>query len=254
MKKDRTQAQILNIKIDSTSEERVLGLIQNKIAQKHKFIVFTPNPEIIMAAQSDPELASILNSADLSIPDGVGLKLAAPGLTIIKGRELMLRLFELAEKSKLKVFLLGAAPGVNQRSVELIKTKYTHVKVKGNSGPNLDREGNPISGKDTYLEKEVISSINEFKPNLLFVAFGTPKEQKWIDKHKNELNVNCIMEVGGALDYFSGEAKLPPTLLTSLGLEWLWRLIHDPSRASRIFNALVLFPLMVLKKKLFAFK
>ncbi len=250
MRKDRIQAQILNIKLDSTSEERVLELIQNKILKKHKFVILTPNPEIILAAQSDPELASILNSADLSIPDGVGLKLAAPNLTIIKGRHLMIRLFELAQKSKLKVFLFGATPQVNQKSVELIRTKYPQVKVQGDSGSHLDRQGYPVSDKDAQAAKETINSINKFKPNLLFVALGTPKEQKWIARHKNELNVNCIMEVGGALDYFSGVAKLPPAIFASLGLEWLWRLIHDPSRLGRIFNAVIVFPLKVILSKI----
>lgn len=250
MRKDRIQAQILNINLDSTSEERALELIQNKVIERHKFVVLTPNPEIILAAQSDPELASILNSADLSIPDGVGLKLAAPNLTIIKGRQLMVRLFELAQKSKLKVFLFGATPQVNQKSVELIRTKYPQVKVQGDSGSHLNREGSPVSSEDARIEKETINNINKFKPNFLFVALGTPKEQKWIAKHKNELKVNCIMEVGGALDYFSGSAKLPPVILTSLGLEWLWRLIHDPSRLGRIFNAVIVFPLKVILSRI----
>lgn len=252
MKKHGTQAQILNIKLDSTSEERVLDLIQNKIKQKEKFIVFTPNPEIVLAAQSDPELASILNSADLSIPDGIGLKLVNPSLTIIKGRELMVKLFELAQKSKLKIFLLGASPWVNKKSVELMKTKYPQARIKGDSGPELDKNADPVSAKDIFLEKEIIISINEFRPDFLFVAFGTPKEQKWIAKHTGELNVFCIMEVGGALDYFSGVAKLPPAILSKFGLEWLWRLIQEPSRIKRIFNALVLFPLNVIKGKIFA--
>lgn len=252
MRKHGTQAQILNIKLDSTSENQVLKLIREKVLQKQKFIVFTPNPEIILSAQSDPDLASILNSADLSIPDGVGLKLAEPSLTIIKGRELMVKLFELGQESNLKIFLLGASSQVNKKSLKLMKTKYPHAKVKGSPGPYLDKNANPISTKDIFLEKEIIIKINEFKPDFLFVAFGTPKEQKWIAKHVQELNASCIMEVGGSLDYFSGATKLPPAVFSKVGLEWLWRLIQEPLRFGRIFNALVLFPLKIIKEKIFA--
>lgn len=250
MQKGLKQANILNVLVNSTSKEEVLTLVTKKISEKAKFIIFTPNPEIILAAQSDPDLASILNSADLSIPDGVGLKLVIPTLTIIKGRQLMVDLLKLAEKNRLKVFFLGASPSVNKESVEKTIRMYPHIRVKGDSGPYLDRQGNPQSDKDMEIEKKVISNINSFQPNFLFVAFGTPKEQKWIAKNFKSLKLNCVMEIGGSLDYFSEQVKLPPVFMTALNLEWLWRLLHDPRRIGRIFNALILFPIKVILSRI----
>ncbi len=243
MEKSHTQAQILNIKLDSTSKEEVLTTIGNRIKNKDKFIILTPNPEIIMAAQKDSKLASILNSADFSIPDGIGLKIAAPNLTIIKGRKLMIDLLGLANSKNMKVYFLGSSDVSNKISVKKAKRDYPNIIIKGNPGPRLDINGVSLG------KTNIISDINSFSPQILFVAFGTPKEQKWIHLHKNELKVNCIMEVGGSLDYFAGTASLPPKLFESLGLEWLWRLIHEPSRAPRIFTALIIFPVKVLLSK-----
>ena len=92
------------------------------------------------------------------------------------------------------------------------------------------------------MEKE----INNFKPDLLFVAFGAPKQELWISKWQKKLNVRGMMAVGGSLDYYSGVVKEVPSSIKNLGLEWLWRLINEPKRLVRIFNAVVIFPLTLL--------
>ncbi|HEX6977333.1 MAG TPA: WecB/TagA/CpsF family glycosyltransferase [Patescibacteria group bacterium] len=250
MKKALNQAKILNISVNSTTRQEVLTTIGDRIKNKEKFVVFTPNPEIIVAASSDPRLASILNSADLSIPDGIGLKLVNPSLSIYKGRKLMLDLINLADSQKLKVYFLGASKDVNKKVLQKAKVKHPNLTVEASSGPMLDKEGKPVSEEELSSEKETIAHINRFSPQILFVAFGTPKEQKWIYLHKDELKANCIMEVGGAFDYLAGSALLPPKILESLGLEWFWRLINEPQRAGRIFTALVLFPIKVLLSKI----
>ena len=95
----------------------------------------------------------------------------------------------------------------------------------------------------------MIQKINEIKPDLLFVGFGMPKQEKWIDKNVEKLDVKGIMAVGGTFDYVFGKARLPPEWLEKLGLEWLWRLLHEPKRAPRILNAVIIFPLKILSSK-----
>lgn len=245
---------ILGVRVDSTSKEEVLNAVNKKVSSKTQFYIVTPNPEIINLAQSDPELSHSLKLADISVADGVGIvfaaKLQGKTINLVKGRELMLDILKLANKEKWKVFLLGASPEVNEKVVLKIKNDYPALRVKGNSGPILDNNAAPVSESDSSIESQVISEINAFKPHILFIAFGTPKEQKWITKHLKKLKVLGAMEVGGAFDYLVGAKKLPPKFLEGLGLEWLWRLLTDPKRITRIFNAVIIFPLLILKSRL----
>ncbi|SRR5260221_13342212 len=248
-KNNRDFVTILGIRINSTSKGELLKLIENKLAKKIQFVIVTPNPEIILQAQSDPKLTHSLNSADFSIPDGVGLKFADKNLQVIKGRELMVDLFNLANDKKLKVYLLGGRDFVNKKSQELLTSQYPNILVSGNSGPKLEKNADPVSEVHINLQFEIVKEINTFKPDLLFVAFGAPKQEIWINKHLKDLKVTGAMAIGGALDYYSGFVRPVPNLLANLRLEWLWRLIQEPKRIKRIFNALIVFPILIVLSK-----
>jgi N-acetylglucosaminyldiphosphoundecaprenol N-acetyl-beta-D-mannosaminyltransferase len=230
IKKSQPYATILGIKVNSTPKRELLVQIQGKLAKKEKFYIVTPNPEIILQAQNNLKLASALNNADFSIPDGFGLKLANTNLEIIKGRELMLDLFKIANKKKLKVYLLGSTKEVNEKSLNLLGVEYPNIIAKGSA---------PYTEVDT-------KEINSFKPDLLFIAFGAPKQETWINNNLKNLNLIGAMAIGGSLDYYSGFVKPVPNLLASLKLEWLWRLIQEPKRIGRIIKATIIFPLKVM--------
>ena len=249
-KKDRVYETILGVKVDSTSSTQLLSAIGSKIASKEKFYLVTPNPEIILQAQNDPDLSHSLNSADFSLPDGVGLKLAVPNLPIIKGRQFMLRLLELANTKKLKVYLLGGRTFVNKKALTVISSWYPNLFISGDPGPRLDKTGEPVSEVDTSLQFEVVRKINAIQPDLLFVAFGAPKQELWISKWREKLNVTGIMAIGGSLDYIAGVVKPVPKVLEELNLEWFWRLLQEPKRIGRIFNAVIVFPLKIILSKL----
>ena len=219
-------AQILGVKLNITSEGGVLNAIGNFLADKHKFSLITPNPELVVMASRDKKLLAVVNSFDLSVPDGVGLRLAVPNLPIIKGRKLFLALVSLAKKKQWRIFFLGGEniPGVTP-------------------GPRLNTAGEVVSGDDC-LEK-----INAARPDLLFVGFGMPKQENWIYKNARKLNVGGIIAVGGTFDYVFGKAKLPPIWLEKAGLEWFWRLMVQPWRLAKIFNAVIVFPLKVFRCK-----
>jgi N-acetylglucosaminyldiphosphoundecaprenol N-acetyl-beta-D-mannosaminyltransferase len=124
------------------------------------------------------------------------------------------------------------------------------IKIESAGGPFLDKEARPISKDDALIEKEVVKAINKFRPHLLFVAFGAPKQEKWAYKWLDKLEVGGVMVVGGAFDFIAGRAKLPPEWMEKAGLEWLWRLLHQPRRLGRIFVATIVFPVRVFWTKL----
>ena len=132
-----------------------------------------------------------------------------------------------------------------------LELSYKQIKIGSLKGPKLDTEANPMSEKDREVETEAIKIINNFKPQILFVAFGAPKQERWICKNFSKLNIGGAMAVGGTFRYISGQAKLPPKWMESLGLEWLWRLLTEPWRFKRILTAVFIFPLKVI---IFRFK
>ena len=239
---------ILGVNVHSTSTNSVLEFVSLALRNKHKFFIVTPNPEIVVEAQKNKLLLAALNSADLAVPDGVGLKLAGD-LKIIKGRQLMLDLFELADEQKLRIFLLGSDKKTIDKSLAILSKSYQDVVVWGIPGPRLNKQAQTISQDNKRLEQEALKAINLFRPDFLFVAFGAPKQEIWVKKHLEKLRVGGVMVVGGALDYFAGTAKIPPRFIAQIGLEWFWRLIHEPRRIKRIFNAVIVFPLLLLIKK-----
>lgn len=248
--KFRNQAIILNIGIDSTPKGELLKIISDKLSKKIQFYIVTPNPEIILQAQNDLNLSHSLNSADFSIPDGVGLVVAAkilgqPSLKTIKGRQLMLDLFKIANTKRLKVYIISKQKVIDL-ALEKIKKEYPGIDVKGEKGPWLDKKANPISEVDRDLQFEIVKEINSFKPDLLFVAFGAPKQEIWIEKWLPKLKVTAAMGIGGSLDYYSGYVKPVPKLFEDFRLEWLWRLIQNPKRIGRILNAVIIFPMKVI--------
>lgn len=286
-KKERKYGKILNIDIVSTSKNKVLRDIRQKIDKKAKFSIFTPNPEIVLASKQDQKLKEALNSSEMLIPDGIGIAIAykfmslpnpknpirriftliAQGMgvgvsalfdkkwiyqdfEVIKGRELFKDLIEIANRKKWNVFLLGDREKSAKKAKDNLLTNYKSVKIFEEDGPNLDNDANPSSKTDAKIEEKAIKRINEASPELLFVAFGAPKQEKWVMKHKDELDACGIMVVGGAFDYISGKAKLPPKWIEEVGFEWLWRLFKQPERFKRVFNAVILFSFEVFLDKL----
>ena len=241
--KDRKIGQIMGINVISTTAASLLARVEEYISDNDKFYIVTPNPELVLASQSNVELKEALNSADFPVPDGTGLKLAVPGLKIIRGRELFLELVKLANEKKWRVFLLGGLgdeAGVASRKLQITNNK---LQIKYDKGPKLKENGESVTEINKKLEKDAIDKINKFSPQLLFVAFGNPKQEIWVHRNLAKLNIGGAMAVGGAFRYVAGLSPLPPKWMEKCGLEWLWRLITEPKRIGRIFNAVVVFPL-----------
>lgn len=277
---------ILGIRADSTSKAKVLRFVRAKISEAKKFYIVTPNPEIVIEAQADKILFKVLANADLSLADGIGLaaakkflELPSPkdpvrrfltlfaqglgvgfsiifdrewlftGFNLTRGREMFLELVSLANKKGWRVYLLGDRQKSAQKAAEKLKYNFKKIKIFASEGPNLDEDVNPISKTDTKIEEKAVTDINKVSPQLLFVGFGAPKQEKWVYKWLPKLKVGGAMVVGGAFDYISGAAELPPQWMAQNGLEWLWRLFREPNRAKRILTATFTFPLKVFMQK-----
>ncbi len=247
-----------------------------------KFYIVTPNPELILASTKNNELKIALNSSDFPVPDAIGLSQAAKYLALkapankiartfvaffqglivggatffnkdwltesvkpIKGRILFIKLIELANSKGWKVFFLGGDDQEAQMAAKKLRLNYKTVKIEAFAGPKLTVNGVPAAESDRSLQKEAIKLINKFSPELLFVAFGNPKQEIWIHKNLKSLNVGGAMAVGGTFRYAAGVSRLPPKWMEKYGLEWVWRLITEPYRFKRIWNAFPIFPLRI---------
>ncbi len=286
-KNSQKYANILGIDLLSTHKRELLSAIEEKIAHNIKFSILTPNPELVLMANKNSKLREIVNRADFTVPDGIALlsaekflntsinksgafylpllfftwlkcfyvypfdrKMLKGNLSLIKGRELFVRLIEMAHEKHWKVFLLGGVDNEAELAAKHLTSLYPNILISSFRGPKLDEKGNPVSQVDIKLERDVVDRINKFAPDLLFVAFGNPKQEIWIYDNLPKLNVKGAMAVGGTFRYIAGLSELPPRFMENLGLEWLWRLVTEPNRIGRIWNAVVVFPFEVVKSKL----
>ena len=236
-------AKILDVKIDGLSFSQVKQKITQFLNTPGLKQIVTVNPEFVLAAQKDREFKKILNQAELSVPDGFGLKIA--GIILeekigerITGVDLTWELAKMAAEKGDSIFLLGARSGVAEKTAKRLKFLYPNLKIAGTYA------GKPEEGG-------IIERINKSGADILLVAFGAPKQEKFIYQHHHELKCKLAMGVGGTFDYISGIMPRAPRWMRSLGLEWLYRLIKQPSRLGRIFRAVIIFPGRVLGYKIF---
>lgn len=241
-KKQNQTFHMLGVKIDRVSYQSTLEAAKELIESPGKHYIVTPNPEIIVAATKDEEFAAILNKADVSVPDGMGLVWLAKltGRKVrerVSGVDLLEGLAALAEEHGFNMFLLGAPEGVAGKAAEVLKEKHSKLKIAGTYSGSAASE----------FDDETNKAIGNKKIDILAVAYGAQKQEKWIARNLPHLNVKLAIGVGGALDYISGEKKRAPGFIQKIGLEWAFRLISEPSRFKRQL-ALPYFVYLVLKR------
>lgn len=251
----KSKQKIFNILIDDGNSEESLKKFESFLNNKKQHLIFTPNPEILNLAYRDKNFKDILNSADLSLPDGSGIiimgKLLGYKFKKLTGVDYFIKSLNVLNQRKERVYLLGSAPENLKKVILNIKTKYPDLIISG----YLDKF---IVGKNGKSEKNqsVISAINNFKPSVIFVGLGASKQERWLYENLNKLpDVKIGMSVGGTFDFISGKIKRAPKLIQNLYLEWLWRLMFEPLKSKpkrflRILNAIIIFPLLVIFEKI----
>jgi len=216
---------VLGVKIDDLNMTEALSVVEKWIWNPGKHYIVTPNPEMLVAAQKDPLFKKILNDADLSIPDGAGLKLSGKIKNTFAGTDFMERLVSLSAEKGFVVGFLGGGDGVAKQAVECSLHKYPRLKVL------LVEEGGKISQEGQAKINNGQLKIPSL--DLLFVAFGHIKQEKWMAANLENIPVKVAMGVGGAFDYLSGKVPRAPRVMRQLGLEWLFRLAVQPWRIKR---------------------
>lgn len=275
---------ILGVKVDNVSLDQVVSQVELWIKEGDKHYIVTPNPEIIIAAQSDNTFRQILNNADLGIPDSPRLNWAAnvlnsgglsrfsaclfflfPQLLALKalptttGTDLADRLIRLSAEKGFTIGFLGGHKKIAIKLSERLLEKYRDLKITISSGNiKVDTNGqghfemfsNEMTrSKDIKINpgcnsEKELSEKLSQKMDILFVGFGHIKQEKWIFNNLPKLNTRVMIGVGGALDYLSRETPRAPEFVRSLGFEWLYRLLTQPRRITR-FGALIKFIYLV---------
>ncbi len=245
--------EILGVKIHEISLQGARMLCEAWLFGHTAHQVVTVNPEFVVEAQANDNFKSVLNTADLCIADGVGLLYASRflghvPLSRVTGVDLSWELARLCFEQGKAMYLVGGAYGVAEKTAMCMNERYPHVVLAA-------EEGIPESIVQSDVEeatRALVARINAIKPDVILVAFGAPRQDLWIDQHLSQLvSVKIAMGVGGTFDYISGVLPRAPQWMRILGLEWLYRVVRQPQRITRIATATVLFPLLVIRSKYF---
>lgn len=227
---------IYGVKVHKTTLDESTKVIEKYLKGEKLRVVFTPNTEIIMAAKKDNDLKDMINRGDLITPDGIGLIYASmikknPLIERVTGFDLSIKMLEIADKNGYSIYLLGGKEGVAKDAGKNIKKKYPNIDFLGCHNGYF--KGSHLGYKDNIEELSIIEEINHKTPDIIFVGLGFPRQEKWIDENKSRINAKVIIGNGGVMDVLSGNTKRAPEVFQRLGLEWLYRLLKNPSRIKR---------------------
>jgi len=246
---------LFQVGIDQIDNQKAITRIEEFIISKKPHIVVTPDTLAILRARKDSEYYNILKNADLVTPDGAGILWACmtlnyPLMERVTGIDIINNICQLAVKKKYSMYLLGSLPGVVEEASQSLIQKYPGLQIVGSHhgyfGSNLDNDCANNKNKEAI---EIIREIKEKKPDILLVGMGVPRQEKWIFRNLNRLNVPVCMGVGGSFDVISGRIPRAPLWMQRHGMEWIYRSIKQPIRAFRVL-ALFYFIWVVIVGKL----
>lgn len=279
---------LLKVKIDYIKTDQGIEIISNWLSKKGKHYVVTPNPEMMVDAGFDSQFRKSLNAADLSIPDssrlGWGSYLASFNNRFLRlilspsfiyphvlprfeyptttGVDLMMELLSLSSEKGFKTAFLGGSPKVADKLFKCLRLKFPKLKIVFCSGNmQVDQFGRMRfdtesikSNQSKYIKSDSHKKLTlnahtlSEEIDIMFVAFGHKKQEKWMHDNLPKLNTRLMVGVGGAFDYISGSVPRAPKLVRDLGFEWLFRLIIQPWRIKRFWK-LVYYVYMVITSK-----
>ena len=240
---------VFEVRVDNmrceTALERIRGYISHRSGQGTRKIFFT-NVHSIHLARRDPALRHRINHADLVLPDGSGLDLAgrlfgAPIIENLNGTDFSVKILQEAERSGWTVYLLGARESVIERCRESFQLQYPRLKVIGTHHGYFSKEE----------EQLILRDINTLKPDILFVALGTPLQEEWLSDRAHELDAGVCLGVGGLFDFISRRRSRAPLWMRRSGIEWIHRFVQDPkSKWERVFIEIPSFLMRLLVSRL----
>ena len=237
---------ILNIWVDPVDRNKSIHRVKEFLETGTRpHAIIASNPEKNFSVPKDAVLYDAFKNADLLLPDGIGVVLAARilygvDLERVPGSEFIFDICKIAADGSYRVFIYGATEEVNKKAVEELKNRYPNLKIVGRANGYV---------KESEM-LDLIDRINASKAEILFLALGSPKQEKWYATHKSRLHhVRVVQGIGGTLDTIAGTVKRAPKIWCNFQLEWLYRLIMEPKRIKRQ-KVLPVFAAMILISKL----
>ena len=220
---------ILGVHVNKYTMQEAVRKASSLMETEELSMIFTPNSEIILYASNNPEFAEVLNKGDMVIPDGIGVVYGAkilknPIKERVAGYDLVCNLLPVMAEKGQSVYLLGAKPGVAEKAAETLLEKHPGLVIAGTH--------------DGYFkdDDEVIADINKCAPDFLMVCLGFPKQENWIYNNREKLNAKLAIGAGGCLDVFAGTVQRAPDFYCEHGIEWLYRLVKQPTRFVRMLS------------------
>lgn len=220
---------IMGLQFDNITMEEALDAAKALLQGEHAARVVTPNAEIAYEALHDENMRTLLNSAELMLPDGAGVVLASKILKTplkqkVAGVDFADGLLGVLETTGQSLYLLGSKPGIGELAAQKMMQKHPKLKIAGIA--------------DGYFQDEapVIDKINASGADVLFVCLGAPKQEQFMARHQKALHVKLMAGLGGTLDSFAGTVRRAPKWMIRLNLEWLYRLIKEPKRFKRMLR------------------
>lgn len=219
---------ILGVKFDETTEKEMLATLYERLHTGEKTFIVTANPEIVMYAQDDASYRELINQADYVVPDGIGVVYASRYQREalperVPGFDLMLGLLEIANRTQKRVYLLGGTEAVIEKTVAYVAQNYPDLIIAGYHHGYID------PADPTY--REVVKATS---PDIVLVAMGFPRQEQWAHQYLAEVEDGIAMGVGGSFDVLAGATKRAPDWIQRLNIEWLYRLMRQPSRWGRM--------------------
>lgn len=242
--------ELFGVRIDDESPADLGQRLDSWLAGNQARVIVTPNAEFLLEARNSLAFGNLLNRSDLAVADSVSLQYAVVALSNhrldhrIPGVDLLESLCELAVRHQTRVLLLGGDRGVAEASAQKLRQRFEPLDV-------IALEPGRIAWKEQgiAIDDRLVEHINAFFPSIVAVALGQHKQEQFIDQVKGRCpSVKIWIGVGGAFEMISGQKRRAPHIMSRLGLEWLWRLVIEPRRVRRIFNASVVFPLLVARE------
>ncbi len=236
------QLTILGIPIDRVDQAQALRIIQDFIDSGQPHYIVTANAEIIYQASHDETMRQVVTGADLVTADGSGVVWASkyigqPLTQRVTGIDLVYAICQKAQTAGWRIYIIGAAPDIAQQAADKLQEQYPGCQIVGIQHGYFTAQEEP----------QIVEHIRQAQPDILLVAMGAPRQELWITKHRDALQVPVAMGIGGSLDVISGNLRRAPKWMQKLSLEWLYRLLIQPSRFKRVL-ALPKFVLAVRKE------
>ncbi len=248
---------IFGVKIGTENINSIINKIniylKTKNKDSHPYHIVNMNPEIFILAYQDSKFRSIINNADSILIDGIGIKIMSWFYRIksgqrMTGTDFLNLIVKVAVENKQKVIFLGGKNNVSYLTGAYFKQKYPKLIFLSSNGVNN------IKKENLKERRKIIKKVNNFKPRFLFISYGSPYQEYWIEKNKQYLNGIVCFGVGGGFNLISKRAIRAPKTIRRIGLEWLWRFIFEPQRLFRVipryikFITLILFGYLSYKK------